>query len=420
MTKQFILFKLIKVQNILGMDFYTTSMSLKDIKEIGQVPVYKAWKPLSEGYQRIENQKRIDQIRDRVYSNIDSLDTLVDAVNLNIRVEDASAHIEPLDKSAKDFGDFFTFKYIDTYGPAYIVDGQHRIKGVLAALEKARGEGDDEKVDKLENTRINISLTLTSDVYKEAYIFYLINKYAKAVSPDGAHRLIVEGHNSGDINFYNEVVSGSSMDINDIAAANVADKLASSSSIWSTRVKDFNDSGAGKLSIRALTLMCVKPLYVEIKNQLKAANSQINPEAKTYAIIEAYWCALESIFSKNIFDPLKQKEYGMTKSSQTEVMFKILTFIVKVQVNDWTIKFGIPSFGDLSDKKTWIKILQKPLTSTQDKNTSNTTVTGHQCWYVGKSGSMGVYTSSSAKRDIAAKLVQEIEVHHGIQRSQVI
>ena len=419
MTNQYILFKLIKVRNILGIDFYTSTISIKDIKEIGKVPVYKAWKPLTEGYQRDEKQSRIDQIRDRVLSQPDSVDTLVDAVNLNIRVEDASAHIEPINKKEDNYGDFFTFKYIDTYGPAYIVDGQHRIKGVLAALEKARGDGDDELVKKIENGRVNISLTLTHDVYKEAYIFYLINKYAKAVSPDGAHRLIVEGHNGGDINFYNEVVSGSSMDLDDIAAANIADKLASQSKVWSSRVKDFNDSGAGKVSIRALTLM-LRPLYIAVKNTLKASNSQINPEVKTYDIIEAYWLGLESIFSTTIFDPLKQKEYGMMKSSQAEVMFKILTFIFKVHIEDWSNKFGVPSFGDLTDHKTWVKILKKPLISTKDVNSTNSTVTGAACWYVGKAGSMGLYTSSAAKRDIAAKLVKEIEQHHGISRSQVI
>ena len=419
MTKQFILFKLIKVRNILGTDFYTSTITVKDLKEIGKVPVYKAWKPLREGYQRDENQKRIDQIRDRVLSQPDSVDVLVDAVNLNIRVEDASAHIEPVDKSAKEFGDFFTFKYIDAYGKAYIVDGQHRIKGLLAAIDKAKGDGDDALVQKLENSRINISLTLTHDVFVEAYIFYLINKYAKAVSPDGAHRLIVEGHNSGDVNFYNEVISGSSMSPDDIAAANVADELASKSLIWSSRVKDFNDSGAGKVSIRALTLM-IRPLYLAVKDQLKASNSQLDPEVKTYEIIEAFWLGLESIFAKTIFDPLKQKEYGMMKSSQSEVMFKVLTFIFKVHISDWSNKFGVQSFGNLSDSKTWVKILKQPLSSFKDNNSTGQTVTGHACWFVGKAGSMGLYTSSAAKRDIATSLVKEIELSHGVVRSQVI
>ena len=168
-------------------------------------------------------------------------------MNLNIRVKDASAHIEPLDKKETGFGDFFTFKYIDAYGKAYIVDGQHRIKGVLAALEKAKQDGDTETVQKLENGKINISLTLTDDVYKEAYIFFLINKYARAVPPDGAHRLIVEVHKAGDIIFQNEVISGKSMDGDDISAAAIADVLARKSNVWQTRIKDFNETGAGKV-----------------------------------------------------------------------------------------------------------------------------------------------------------------------------
>ena len=419
MTKSFIKFKLIKVRNILGIDFYTGSISLNDMKEIGEVPIYKKWKPLQNGYQRNENQKRIDEIRDKILQNPDSLDTLVDAVNLNIRVKDASTHIEPLDKKEAGFGDFFTFKYIDAYGKAFIVDGQHRIKGVLAALEKAKQDGDAETVQKLENGKINISLTLTDDVYKEAYIFFLINKYARAVPPDGAHRLIVEGHKAGDLNFQNEVISGKSMDGDDISAAAIADTLARKSNVWQTRIKDFNETGAGKVSVRALTLM-LKPLFLQVKVTLKETGSRIDPEQKTFDIIEAYWNALESIFQKTIFDPLSSKEYGMMKSSQSEVMFKVLTHIFKVHIKEWQNQYDLKSFGDLSDEKTWIKILKNPLESFKDENAYGTWLKGHQCWFVGKAGSMGRYTSSAAKRDIAHKLIKVIETSHGIQRSQVV
>lgn len=340
-------------------------------------------------------------------------------MNLNIRVKDASAHIEPLDKKETGFGDFFTFKYIDAYGKAYIVDGQHRIKGVLAALEKAKQDGDTETVQKLENGKINISLTLTDDVYKEAYIFFLINKYARAVPPDGAHRLIVEGHKAGDLNFQNEVISGKSMDGDDISAAAIADVLARKSNVWQTRIKDFNETGAGKVSVRALTLM-LKPLFLQVKATLKETGSRIDPEQKTFDIIEAYWNGLESIFEKTIFDPLTSKEYGMMKSSQSEVMFKVLTHIFKVHIKEWQNQYNLKSFGDLSDEKTWIKILKNPLESFKDKNAFGTSLKGHECWFVGKAGSMGLYTSSAAKRDIAQKLIKEIETSHGIQRSQVV
>ena len=60
------------------------------------------------------------------------------------------------------------------------------------------------------------------------------------------------------------------------------------------------------------------------------------------------------------------------------------------------------------------------LNNVSDSNPSNTKVKGHECWYVGKAGSMGLYTSSAAKRDIAQRLVYEIETSHGIVRSQVI
>ena len=66
---------------------------------------------------------------------------------------------------------------------------------------------------------------------------------------------------------------------------------------------------------------------------------------KTYQIIEAYWDALEIIFKDTIFNPLKQKEYGMMKSSQAEVMFKVLKFICEVHIKDWVERFNVKEFG---------------------------------------------------------------------------
>ena len=113
MTNQYILFKLIKVRNILGIDFYTSTISIKDIKEIGKVPVYKAWKPLTEGYQRDEKQSRIDQIRDRVLSHPDSVDTLVDAQDLDVYIIYGKENSTYDDDQKTSHDGSFEFKYLN-------------------------------------------------------------------------------------------------------------------------------------------------------------------------------------------------------------------------------------------------------------------------------------------------------------------
>lgn len=411
-------FKLIKVRKIIDTDFYNASISLGDLARIGKVPTYKSWQPLIDGYQRDEKQKRIDDIRDRVIQNPKSVDALVDSINLNIRVADAQTHINPINKNENDYGDFFSFKYIDAYGPAYIVDGQHRCKGLISAMDKAKNDGNMQVYQELRDSRISVLLTLTDNVYKEAYIFFLINKYAKAVPPDGAHRLIVEGFNAGDVNFVNEVSSGS-MSLDDIDAANVTDNLAAHSKVWANRIRDFNETGASKLSARALTLM-ISPLYKECKNLLRKTGSKIDPKKFTYDVIEAYWGGLEAIFNNTIFNPLKEREYGMMKSSQTEVMFKVLLYIVKYEKETWTQVHKIPRIGNLDNFKTYEKLLKNPLTKFTGINSSNVTVTGHECWYIGKAGSMGKYTSSAAKRDIARELITKIEASIGITNPTVV
>jgi len=50
----------------------------------------------------------------------------------------------------------------------------------------------------------------------------------------------------------------------------------------------------------------------------------------------------------------------------------------------------------------------------KDTNGTNT-VKGSECWYVGKNGSMGRYTSAAAKGEIAKRLVKDIESSIGIK-----
>jgi len=58
-----------------------------------------------------------------------------------------------------DFGDFFDFTYIDSFGVIRIVDGQTRLRGAEEAYKTARTEKDFNLADDTANTRVQITLT---------------------------------------------------------------------------------------------------------------------------------------------------------------------------------------------------------------------------------------------------------------------
>ena len=408
-------FNLIKVSNIFGIDFYNGAIQVRDLLSIMEVAEFNPWESPLKGYQRKLNGPKVNQIAERTIDNLRSPEALVDAINLNIREKDAVAYIKPIDKSNDRYGGFHTLTYIQKLGKAFIVDGQHRAKGLQAAASKLRDDNRLQDREILLDTYINISLTLTDDIYKEAYTFYLINQYAKNVSPEGATRLMVEGFENGSIEFQNEVTSGSTkVTEDDIESAKIADNLSANSSVWAARIKDYNEKGAGKVSIRSMAMM-IRPVYLKVKESIANADSKQNPGTVTFDLIEIYWEALAKVFP-DMFSQIKGKNYGITKSSQAEVMMKVLGYIYQVHNGEWNLR-GY-NFGDIKKEESWFKVL-KTLKSFKDENnaTPPRKVTGQDNWLVGTGGSMGKYTSASAKINIARNLCDHIERELKISRN---
>lgn len=408
-------FNLIKVLNIFGIDFYNGAITVRDLLEIMDVAEFNPWESPLTGYQRRLDVNKVNKIADRTIENLGSPEALVDAINLNIRQKDAVAYIKPLDKKNDRYGGFHTLTYIASLGNAFLVDGQHRAKGLQAAVSKLRNDKKIIEANQLLDTFINISLTLTEDIYKEAYTFYLINQYAKNVSPDGATRLMVEGFENNSVEFKNEVTSdGTKTTVDDIQSAKIADMLSANSVVWANRIKDYNEKGAGKVSVRAMSMM-IKPTFLKVKKALLESGSKLDPVDVTYELIEIFWKSLSKVFPE-MFDKVKGKNYGITKSSQAEVMMKVLTYIFLVHNTEWKQR-GF-SFGDIKKEDSWNKVL---ITLRKFKDDNNALpprkVVGKDNWIIGTAGSMGKYTSASAKINIARILADHIESELNISRN---
>lgn len=412
--KKKITFNLIKVSNIIGIDFFNGAIRVQDLMDIMDVAKFNPWSKPLDGYQRNLDKAKIAKIADRTIANLNSPEVLVDAINLNIRSVNALSHVHPINKENNCYGGFHTFNYIEEIGKAFLVDGQHRAKGLEMARDILKNEKEFDKLHQLENTFVNIALTMTEDIFKEAYVFYLINAHAKNVSPEGATRLMIEGLADGNIEFKNEVTSGSAKQKpEDIEGAKIADRLSANSSVWANRIKDYNEGGAGKVSVRAMGMM-IKDVFKEVETELKISGSSTRADDYTYQLVETYWEALATVFP-DMFDSIKEKNYGITKSSQAEVLMKVLKFIFKVHNKGWKER-GV-KFGQINKVDNWVKVLNHLKTFKDENNaTPPRQVKGINCWLVGKNGSMGKYTSASAKNLIAINICNHLETQLGITR----
>jgi DGQHR domain-containing protein len=416
MNSEYFELKLIKVNQCLGINFYSGSIRLKDLFPNYTVPVYKSGKEVhsdSGGYQREAKKKRVYDVKERIINvdntqSIPNTEPFVDSINLNIRSEAAEqSNVTPINKSESDFGDVFKFSYVDKLDKFYVVDGQTRLKGAHQAYLQAKEmDRNQELADKLGNIRVQLTLTFCTDKYKEAYIFYLINQYAKAIPTEGATRLLYEGSLNNNIHFSNEVIRAKK-DV-DVECMSIVQRMLEDSNVWSENIADFNDSGGGKINIQA-TLRIIKPLHKLIKLNIPV-DGTINPIECTYDIIEAFWNGFKDAYPE-MFE-LDNKKYNIMKAGSAEIMMLFLTKIYETDTRSPTK----PEIGRLTEKNTYLNLLKKTLDNFQDGNlaSGNIKVSGSNLFLVGERGAMGQYGNASSKKAVVKRIFNEYLAQYGM------
>ena len=399
---------LTKVNNILGEDLYNGSVRLKDLFGDGTiegrnffVPVYNPHSSditqPDSGYQREAKPKRVSDVMNRIVSpipgtSIPNKEPFIDSVNLNILASDASIYVKPLKKNEDDFGDFFVFDYISKIGKFRVLDGQTRIKGALAAWLAAKENNDHQLAQSIGDTRVSITLSFCADIFKEAYIFYLINQYSKVIPPDGATRLLFEGVKKGKIEFVNEVTRADKETL--IESMAVAEKLSKNSDVWAGHIRDFNESGGGKMSIRAVAKI-IEPIYKRIKAD--TVNSTKAAEDIVFDITEAYWSGIKLAYPM-MFDPRTATKYNILKAGPSEIMMMVLEKVYDVKQGNAGI------VGNLTDPKTFKKLMKATLDQHKDKNRDDVDVSAEKLFLSGVGGAIGKYSNNAAKKE-ASRLI---------------
>ncbi len=402
---------LIKSTDALGVVFYTGAIRLKDLFENYAIPVYnpKEGKIDSQlsGYQREAKLNRVKQVQYRITDPITGMDIpntepFVDNINLNLRASDLESYVKPLYKEKASFGDIFTYEHVSSNGKFQIVDGQTRIRGAHDAYNSAKANNKSKLANEIGELRVPFTLTFCNDIFKEAYIFYLINQYSKAIPPDGASRLLFEGKKNGQINFINEVTRTRKEDV--IDSMFIAEKLNQESEVWAGKMRDFNENSTGKTSIRSVA-KTITPFLNLIKKYNEKIQTNQKPKEFAYEVIEAYWCGFKKSFSQMFNLPEK---YNIYKAGPSEIMMKVLYSVFEANLNHpGKIK------GSFKDKMTFASLLSKGLARVEDYNVAGKKVIGHEIFLVGKSGAMGKYSNEAAKKDQAQKISRMILKEQG-------
>lgn len=389
---------LIKVRSTFDLNFYTGSIRLGDLLSCFDVPIYRpqagAITGSGNGYQREPKPTRVSDVAKRITTlvpggSVPNTEAFVDNVNLNLRNPDAESYVKPVHKNSSSFGDVFEFEYIEKLGDFMVVDGQTRLKGAELAIFLAKQEKNIELVNDIEDIRVQVTLTFCKDEFKEAYVFYLINNYSKAIPPDGATRLLYEGMKNNKVRFINEVTRANKN--KEVEAMKVAEKLSSHSEVWAGYIKDFNESGADKISIRAVCKI-IQPLYQIVKD-MQPDDSSISTDSVVFDTLEAFWTGFKQAYPL-MFDVNSSSQYNVLKAGPAEIMMKVL-------VNIFTLSRRGTKTGSMQQPQTFARILKSVLDKTKDTNPLGDSVSGSELFLVGKKGSMGKYSNNAAKNDMA-------------------
>ena len=205
---------LVKIGKRLDTTFYTGAIRAECLLDNCAYPTYKPGTNIVQGYQRDQKESNVNAVAERTSNNIDEFDSFIDNINGNIR--DAEVHkinVKPLNKKNTNDGDIYIFEYAPDMlklSEIWTVDGQTRVKGLARARASAILEKNWKLVDEINEKRIGINLTFTTDVYKECFIFYLLNHYSTNIPPEAALRMMYDGWKSGKVMFKNEITNARS------------------------------------------------------------------------------------------------------------------------------------------------------------------------------------------------------------------
>jgi len=242
------------------------------------------------GYQRPLRQSRLREIQSYLTKDIGTFPTSVLA---NVR---GKINVKPI-KRIDAKRELCEVTIPDSSLPLWIIDGQHRVEGLKAAIENDSGFGD---------FPIIVSLFTLNDTYDEMLQFHIVNSRAKSVPTDLAQRHIFRM--ASKIGLAEVMAREGERDALGAAAIAVVDRLMKDeNSPWYERIQlpDEPRKQPGEV-IRQ------RPLSDSIHYILKEKHVLQRDPDKLAKLLGDYWTALKEIFPIAFENP---EEYTIQKTT---------------------------------------------------------------------------------------------------------
>jgi DGQHR domain-containing protein len=326
-----------------------------------------------EGYQRLPQQARINELAVDLRKNRTDLPT---AVLLNIRNREAKDAVHDGELDLRFMAASLRSALRSSVSKFFVVDGQHRI----LALEKLI-EGDP---GLWLSYVIPFVCMLGATEEQEMDQFYIVNSKAKSVRTDLALELLKQrAHNDPDVVMSALIEKGKDWQV----TAQELVELLSDTSVWTDKVRFPSMEKGHTVMPSASMVASLRPLLASPYFKIMSREQQVQ-------ILDAFWRGLRNVMREAFDEP---EQFVIQKGVGVIAMHALLVNILEIiRANG----------GSLLEPESYERLLADPIQKLQGDDGSGKPVFGLDFWRTAPLGAAGSYSSSAGKRVLIAKLEQ--------------
>jgi len=344
-------------------------MSMAELNGKYRIP-YREFKS-QEGYQRRPNMARVRKLANELRKNDVDLPT---TVLLNIRGED----FDPATSIVTENGQ----KFLQTFGPFYVVDGQHRIEAIRELIDEDPGKWGDFK--------ISFVCMLGADPEEELDQFYVVNSNSKSVPTDLALDLLSHRARTSPNTRTGLIESNL---LWKVKAQELTAELNEHSEIWRGRIRFAGqlpeEKGASVITNTGM-VTSLKPLF----SLDQFSDQHVAVQVK---VIDAFWKGVRDVLPEAFEDVT---DYGIQKQTGAVVLHNVLVRVIGL-IN--------ASGKSLLSPDDYASFIKDALLRLEDLNGEQEMVQGSEFWRAGSEGAAGSYSSAGGQRVLANKIKSELE-----------
>jgi len=299
-----------------GQDLIIGVLPAGDVLDRAQVD-YVDVETNPEGYQRPLQQARLRDVAS--YVRTDELAVFPTAVLLSVRDDDSISFATTDANGVYEIGEIEIADGV----PLWVVDGQHRLYGIRAAIEAAaddvkQGSPDaEETLASLRAYPLPVSLFEAPEKFIEMRTFFVVNDKQKGVATDVVDELILQHYQK----------PGSARKLSDkelrrAKATEVTHLLASTpGQPWAGRLLL-----AGQKATRGTYRLKSHALVVALEPVLRHNYVKLLPEQDTAAMVGDFWSALQTLMPEAFDSP---EDYTVMKTTGVYAWHMVLPSVIE-------------------------------------------------------------------------------------------